>query len=176
MASTHTLIEKIVLTSDQANITFSTIPASYTDLILKFSGQTANTGSRDDMKITLNSNTGSSYFCRRIFNIDGNTSLSNQNTSGAPTDINLGAVTGTGATSNTFGVMEFYIGNYAQAIYKPIMCFWSAPNNSTTVNMYGKAYMLYQSNTAISTIKLESKAAHNIKQYSTAYLYGISNA
>ena len=176
MASTYTLIEKITLTSDQANISFATIPATYTDLVLKLSGQTANTGTRDDLKITFNNNTGSAYRVRRVFNADGNTSLSSDQPVGTPSDINAGTITGTGATANTFGVMEFYIGNYAQAVYKPVTCFWSAPNSSSSVNMFGKTYIVYQSNTAISAIKLESKAAHNFKQYTTAYLYGISNA
>ena len=176
MASTYTLIQKIIVTSDQANISFATIPATYTDLVLKVSGQTAAGGTRDDMQITFNNDTNANYATRRVFNSDGGTTLADQQSSGAPSSINLGALTGTGATANTFGVMEFYIGNYAQAIYKSVTCFWSAPNSSAGGYMYGKAYMVYQSNTAISAIKLESKAAHNIKQYTTAYLYGISNA
>jgi hypothetical protein len=176
MASTYTLIQKIIVTSDQANISFATIPATYTDLVLKVSGQTAAGGTRDDMQIIFNNDTSANYRARRVFNSDGNTFVSDQQSTGAPSSINLGALTGTGATANTFGVMEFYIGNYAQAIYKPFTCFWSAPNNSMSAYMFGKSYMVYQSNTAISAIKLESKAGNNIKQYSTAYLYGISNA
>jgi hypothetical protein len=44
MANTYTLIESQVLGSSAASVTFSAIPATYTDLVLKFSSRNDDTG------------------------------------------------------------------------------------------------------------------------------------
>ena len=48
MANTYTLIEAQTLGSSAASVTFSSIPATYTDLIIKASTRSARSGSSGD--------------------------------------------------------------------------------------------------------------------------------
>ena len=174
MPNTFTLISSSTLGSAQSNIEFTSIPATYTDLCIKYSLRTSSAGSRDDLKITINSDTGSNYKAIRIFGVDGNTN--SQSSTGTPSDLNIGAADGNGATSNTFANVEFYIPNYTVSQHKPISFDWVTENNSTDPYMLGFAAILWQSTSAITSFKIESKAGNNFVQYSTAYLYGIVNS
>jgi hypothetical protein len=52
-------LAQVVLGSNQATVNFTAIPASYTNLILKFMGR--NTGSGNGFTVTLNGDTGNNY-------------------------------------------------------------------------------------------------------------------
>ena len=175
MANTFTLIASSTVGSGgAANIEFTSIPATYTDLVIKYSLRTAAAGSRDDIKITVNSNTGSNYSARRLYGADLN--VASQASSGTPSDLNTGAVNGNGATSNTFANIEYYIPNYAGSNNKNISLDFVTENNTADPMFLGLTAILWSSASAITSFKIESKAANNFLQYSTAYLYGIKNS
>jgi hypothetical protein len=72
--STYTPIATQTLSSNQSSVTFSSIPSTYTDLILVISGSTTsflNTG------IQLNSDTGTNYSWTRIYG-DGSAAASSR--------------------------------------------------------------------------------------------------
>lgn len=173
MSTNMELIDAITVESAQPNIEFTSIPNTFTDLCIKYSLRTVAAGSRDDIKITINSDTGSNYSAIRVFGIDGGTS--SQSSSGTPSDLNIGSVNGDGATSNTFANIEFYIANYAESSYKSISFDWVTENNSAASFVLGLSTILWSSSSAITSFKIESKAGNNFLPYSTAYLYGISN-
>jgi hypothetical protein len=171
MPSTYTLISSITAGSGgAANITFSSIPSTYTDLSLKFSLRSGTTGSAaDNILVSLNSSTSSFSF--RLLYATGSSVgsyLASDNT-------NIMAINGGLATSNTFGNGEIYIPNYTNSTNKSISSDSATETNDTTAYVY--LYSGLWSNTsAINSIVLTANSATNFAQYSTAYLYGISNA
>lgn len=179
MANTYTLIEAKTLSSNTASIEFTSIPQTYTDLKLVLSLRSARSAStRDDIYITINSNTGSVYSGKRGFASDG-TSTSSQSFSGGPSDSKLlGAIPASSATSNTFSNTEVYFPNYTIAANKKLMSSdFTYENNDATNNITGFGAGLFD-NTAsgITTLKMEINSANDFTQYSSAYLYGIKNS
>jgi hypothetical protein len=163
MATTYTLISSVSLSSAAANITFSSIPATYTDLIVKFSTKEATTGAWE-IFVDFN-NTTSNQTCR-VLRGSGGYGVSSATTS------NIKAAGNVGVTP--FSNAEMYIPNYASSNYKSV--------SIDSVSEYGAAESyqiltagLWSDTAAITSIKLRL-ASGNIAQYSTAYLYGISNA
>ena len=176
MANTYQLIQGFEFTTTTASIEFTSIPATYTDLILKVSNRTQDTSSREEIRLTINGDTGSNYATTRTYSVDNLTYLINQQSSGTPTQQSFGEFTGNGAVSNCFGHAEFYFPNYTESIYKAIQCVWTAENFSNTSYMYGLTYSTWANTNAITSIKLEGDTGDSFLTYSSAYLYGIKNS
>jgi hypothetical protein len=77
-------------------------------------------------------------------------------------------------TANTFSNGEIYIPNYAGSNYKSWSSDAVTENNATSADMSLVAG-LTSITAAITSITIAG-AAGNLVQYSTAYLYGVSNA
>lgn len=171
MATTYTLISSNVLSSSQASVTFSAIPSTYTDLVIKWSVRTDYGATRTGFKITANSIT-SGY--SETFLLQ----YSSTATSGTYTGNTYfwgEYIDGTGATSNTFGSGEMYIPSYTASQNKPMSMFSVAEGNSTTdTGMYAKALLLSQTAT-ISSLTMTANTG-NFVSGTSFYLYGISNA
>jgi hypothetical protein len=83
---------------------------------------------------------------------------------------------GSGQTASIFGNAEIYIPNYAGSNNKPISIDHVTENNATDA-WANLTVLLWSNSAAITSIKIsESSGSSNYAQYSTAYLYGISNA
>lgn len=168
MAITFAKIETAAVTSGgAANITFSNIPADYTDLILFISARTDRSGAvPDNLSISYNNST-SSQSDLRIFG-DG----SGVNLYADSSNIYAGLATGAGATASTFGNTMIYIPNYAGSNNKPSLSDGVAENNGATGAMNIGAE-LWANTAAITSIKIESRYSATFQQHSTASLYGI---
>jgi hypothetical protein len=165
MPNTYTLIASSTAGSTVSDITFSSIPGTYTDLLVKYSLRANATDSADayDMILTLNT---TATITSRV--IRGNGSSVSNNTI---TDRILRAVVPSNWTSSTFSNGELYIPNYTSSNNKS----WS--NDSVTENNASGADMsltagLTSISAAITTIKLAANNA-SLVQYSSAHLYGI---
>lgn len=167
MANTYELINSYTVGSGgAAYIEFNTIPATYTDLILKVSARGA-AGSNDWIDITINGTPNNTIDLRHIIG-DGSSAASQAYAAGRVLyDTNS-------QTSNTFANVEVYIPNYAGSTYKSMSVDGVQENNATSANMH-LAAELWNNTAAITTIRLTGNAA-NLVQYSTAYLYGVKNA
>ena len=174
MAATYTLISSNVLASSAASVTFSAIPTTYTDLVLRVSARDNAGGIENNLLVTVNAIT--SNYSRTFLRGWGgspatesarNTSLANYNFASA--------VNGSGTTSNSFSSVEIYIPNYAGSTNKPVSGFQVVESNqSTGVPIVVMAGLL--SNTAaITSLEIKSNAG-NLVSGSSLYLYGISNA
>ena len=174
MATTYTLISSVTVGSGgAANITFSSIPATYTDLVVKMSLRTLHTNGPDDWYVRVNNvSTGSVYSYKLLWGTGaaaGNQQGSSQN------EIYAGFVDWNNSTASTFASAEMYFPNYANTSYaKSISIDGAYEQNGTTAYAYLNA-ALYNQTTAISSIQIVGYNA-NWAQYTTAYLYGISNA
>ena len=175
MATTYTLIDSEVLSSSQASITFSSIPATYTDLVVRWSARSDNTATDSIglFQIMINSDAGGNY--SRIA-LTGNGSTASSFNSGAGSGViyqNAGNVASNG-TASTFSNGELYIPSYTVSQKKPMGGFSVTENNATAAGI-GTIAGLWQGTAAITAINISS-AAGNLVSGSSIYLYGISNA
>jgi len=169
--ATYTLISSNVLTSSAASVTFSAIPATYTDLVVRASIRTDGAGTNYVFS-RFNSDTGANY---SYTHLGGNGSgASSFGSSGA--SFNYYYNTSTAAdTSNTFSSLEIYVPSYLASQYKPVSGFQVSENNATAAYI-GADANLWSSTSAITSILLSSSSSNNFVSGSSFYLYGISNA
>jgi hypothetical protein len=165
MANTYTLIEAKTLGSSAASVTFTSIPATYTDLCILMSAR-STTGSPDSSISEIN---GSSANLQGRWLWGENNSLTNGSYSG---NIVLVGLPKSNATSNTFGNVQIYIANYTASEYKPVSIDSVSENNATNEAYTMIAAGLWSNTATITSIKLTADFA----TYSTFYLYGIKNS
>lgn len=164
--STYTKIETITVGSGGASsIVFSSIPSTYTDLVVKISGRTNLSGTNaEGSTITFN---GSNTYSGKYLQGDGSSAAS-----GSQSIINAGLFTAANATSNTFGNSEFYIPNYNSSNKKSVSADGTSENNATqafTAFFAGLTTLT----SAITSITIAGNAGGSFVQYSSATLYGI---
>ena len=158
------LIERVTVGSGgAASITFSAIPAGYSDLLLKLSLR--NSTAINSM--TLRFNGSSSNFTQRELQGEGSGTPS----SGARTDsiIRL-SVNRSDFTANTFSSTSIYIPNYLASANKSFSVDAVTENNATT-SLQTIIAGLWSQTAAITEISFTSPA--NFVEFSSASLYGI---
>jgi hypothetical protein len=167
--ATYTLISSNVLASSAASVTFSAIPATYTDLVLRASMRSSTGTITTQPNITFNGVGGTSY-SRTFLQGVGTTPSSGRNSS---TNAQIPYImNGNTSTASTFSNAEIYIPNYTVAINKQISIFGVVENNSATANSIDTEAGLFTDTTAITSITLTASFVSGC----TFYLYGISNA
>lgn len=181
MATTMELIAKVSLGSDAANIEFTSIPGTYTDLMLVCSLR--NTAANGLAALRFNSDTGSTYSYRALRG-NGST-VTSFNSAGWVSSFGTGYdealffdVVPSGNTANTFCSASIYIPNYAGSTNKTVSIETVEENNATSAEMSVWAG-LWSSSAAITSIRLLSdpfSTASNLATNSSAYLYGITKA
>jgi hypothetical protein len=154
-----------------ANVEFTSISGTYKHLQIRYIARTARASFPDDnMAMQLNGNTGSNYAQHQL---NGNGSTATSGGAATVTDMRIGRTTGATATSGMFGAGVIDILDYADT-----------NKNRTVRSLSGNDYNgggditlmsgLYQSTTAVTSIKLFSQTgANNFVQYSSFALYGI---
>jgi hypothetical protein len=169
MATTYTLISSVTVGSGgAANIEFTSIPATYTDLVLKVSARAASGGAvNNNIQLEFNGSSTS----KSLIELYGNGSSA---ASASLSEMRVGYISGSTATASTFGNSELYIPNYAGANNKSSSSDSVSESNTTAV-LSGLEANLWSNTAAITSIKIFIDTI-NFAQYSTAYLYGISNA
>lgn len=164
MPNTYTLISSTTVGSGgAANITFSAIPSTYTDILIKWSTRSNRSAVTDPMRIGFNGSTSS--FTNKYLNGNGSTTISG---SGARY---LGEATGNTATASTFANGEIYIPNYAVSSNKSGSSDNVSENNATEAVATLSA-TLWSNSAAITSVEI-SLDNGSFMQYSTARLYGI---
>jgi hypothetical protein len=175
MPSTYTLISSNVLGSSAASVTFSAIPSTYTDLVLRLSTRTTNAtawqnfpyidfGSSQTQSTTMLAGNGSANKSRRTTSTTGY--LLNYD--------DLEGSDSAGNTASTFDSIEIYIPNYLSTVTKPMSSFGVAENNTTKGFIQATA-LLSARTTAISTIRCFSDG-QTFAVGSSFYLYGLKSS
>lgn len=173
MANTYVAIATVTVGSGgSSTIEFTSIPATYSDLVIKLSSRISTAAGREGIKLTFNSNT-SSYSYRRLYGYDSNQTGSDNASSQA--FILIGNTTADGATASTFGNHEIYIPNYTSSNNKSTSADAVAENNDASNWQVTLGAGLWANSAAITSITLTANA-NNFMQYSTATLYGIKNS
>jgi hypothetical protein len=152
-----------------ASIDFTSIPSTYTDLVIKVSARGAAAGQWLDLTAKFNSST-TGYTQRYVYGT-GSAAASN---SGGYSAGYAGHAVGTSATASTFSNVEVYIPDAFSSNIKSFSFDSVTENNATTaLTMLGAS--LWSNTSAITSILLELPGTSFV-QYSTATLYGIKNS
>jgi hypothetical protein len=158
MAATYTPIASITLGAAAPSVTFSSIPQTYTDLVLVVSGTTTVDG---NVKIIFNSDSSSIYTSTILFG-DGSTAASSRIASN--TTLFLGGI------STVQGTNIIQIFNYANTTtFKSVI---ARVNSDAFVQM---RVGLSRSTTAVTSITLTTDGT-NFLTNTTFNLYGILGA
>ena len=175
MATTYEIIASVTVGSGgAADMEFTSIPATYTDLLVKVSARTDRALENDEVSVRLNANTSSVY---TYISINGNgTSVGNNTETNTTRFRNVNDIPAATATSNTFGNTEIYIPNYTNTSFNKSLSFDSTGENNATLSLIGMGAGLFGSTSAVTSITLFPRVGPNFVEHSTAYLYGISNA
>jgi len=173
MPSTYTLISSNVLSSSAASVTFSAIPSTYTDLVVRMSVRTDRASTEDELAIILNSVTTGTLYSNT--NLYGNgTGVASDRTDGNRFEYRL-RIDANNNTSNTFASVEFYVPSYTASQNKPVSIDLAQEENGTTAHRTAVAG-LFRSTSAISNIEFRSDNSANFVSGSSFYLYGIKNS
>ena len=172
MANTYELIaSNTVGSGGTATVTFSGIPQTYTDLIIKICARSTRGGADDDIFISYNGTT-TGYTYRYLQGYATNARSSNGSNRYVAT------MPASGATASTFGNTDIYIPNYTSSNYKSVSTDSVTENNSATA--YEALIMtlstLWSNTSAITSIALTSGTSNSFAQYSTFYLYGVTKS
>jgi hypothetical protein len=171
MPSSRFLISSQVLTGTAASVTFSSIPSTYTDLVLRFSSRSDNATTYETIKLTYNNNTSSIYSTTRLI---AEVSAVSSTRQASRANFNDPYNNGTSSTSSTFSNVEIYIPSYTASQNKPISAFGVAENNASDAGIRAIAD-LFGSTTAISSIEIANFSG-NFVSGSSFYLYGLKNS
>jgi hypothetical protein len=174
MANTYTLISSNTLSSSAASVTFSSIPATYTDLVLRVSARTTEANTDSSFNVTFNSDTATNYSRTRLVG-NGATASSSRLSNSTSIDTSHNA-NGSTSTSNTFSNVEIYIPSYLVSQNKPVGLSNALENNTTTAYINASAG-LWRNTAAITSIVLNGiPGAGSFASGSSFYLYGIKNS
>jgi len=170
MATTYVKIASVSVGSGGAStMDFTSIPSTYTDLVVKVSSRSTGAGS-PYLNLRFNGST-STYTQRRIM---GSGTAASSGTNGTANYLTVGFSDGSGHTANSFGSSEIYIPNYAGSTAKSTSTDSAEESNETGVYMTLYAG-LWSGTAAINQITFYDEVA-NFAQYTTATLYGISKS
>lgn len=157
---------QVVGAGGSATIDFNTIPGTYTDLILKVSARTTFATNGDLGYVRFNGS-ASTYSVKRLAG-DGSSAFSS-----GGSEIYF-RNDGASDTASTFGNVDIYIPNYASSTQKSVSLDSVNENNATLAYTQLSAG-LWTGTAAITQVTLYPNNGV-WAQYSTAYLYGVSNA
>jgi hypothetical protein len=169
MANTYTLISSVTVSAGGASsIDFTSIPNTYSDLVVIHSLRTSRSAYQESIKLSFNGST-SSQTNRRLYT-DGSGISSTTDTL-----MYGGQATGSTATASTFGNSKIYITNYTNSNGKASFEEGTTENNATNILLDINANF-WANSSVVNQITLTPENGGTIQQYSTAYLYGIKNS
>jgi hypothetical protein len=175
MPATYEPIATTTLGSAAASITFSSIPATYTDLKVILTGFIEYTSpDRSFLYMRFNGDTATNYSATYIKG-DGTTASSSQDTSSDKARI--GYISWSPAGSGAYySLNEIDIFSYAGSTYKTALGRGNVDMNTAATGEVHRNVILWRSTSAITSVNLYSSLTRNFGTGTTATLYGIKNA
>jgi hypothetical protein len=173
MANTYTLISSNTLSTTTASVTFSSIPQTYNDLVLKVSARADTVDTNVNIYIQFNGNTTGTNYNGLLYGYYSSANNYNQILNRNQMDYGLWA-SGANILTNMFAANEVYIPNYTSSMFKVLGAQGIIENNSST----GWALMtssLWRQTAAITTILMQPYSGSFLAG-STFWLYGIKNS
>ena len=157
-----------------ASIDFTSIPATYTDLLIDLSVRSDIAAYRSTLVIQANGDTASNYSYTRLY---ASGSTVGSDVTASTTYFVIGEVVGASSTASTFTNTYAYIPNYASSNQKSASSDAALETNDATNNRLSMVASKWTGTAAITSLKIfDSNTAQKFVQYSTATLYGIKNS
>ena len=161
MPATYEPIETKTIGTAIASVTFSSVPATYTDLVLVFNGTSA---SNQNMELRFNGDTATNYSATRLYG-DGTSAVSDRTST---SDVMLVGNLYTTQTANILQVM-----NYANATtFKTVLC----RSNNAGAQVSTRVGLWRKTPEAITTILVRPAGGANFSIGCEFTLYGIKAA
>lgn len=162
MPVTYIPLATQTLGSAAASVTFSSIPGTYTDLVLIVAGNKSGTGS-SDITWQANGNTGSNYSQTAIY---GAGSIAESDRGSNATSARAGRI----GASQSVSILNFF--NYANTTTNKTCIARGNVADSLVISQVG----LFRSTSAITSLSFALATADNFAAGSTFSLYGIASA
>ena len=168
MANTFVKIATVTVgAGGAASMDFTSIPSTYTDLVLKVSARTD--GSNRTGILTINNDSTDANYAHRDLYGTGSSTFSSSGANRYHWYLDYAS-----DTASTFGATDFYFPNYSGSANKSFSVDSVEENNATLAYAYLIAG-LWSNTTAINRLTLTNFSG-NYVQYTTATLYGISKS
>ena len=169
MPRTYEPIASQTLGSNTASVTFSSIPATYTDLVVLASIRTVHGATQSvDCYVRFNGDTASNYSRTYLYG-SGSSAASGRESS--QTRIGAFYAPGGGATSNVFSAELLTIPSYANTnVYKTVLS-----SAGYSEGLVSRLVGLWRSTSAITSIEI-GPASETMVTGTTISLYGIKAA
>jgi len=166
--ATYTPIATTTLGSAVSSYTFSSIPTTYTDLVLQC--QSGLSASGNAIYVQLNGANTASYSDTYMLGTGSSATSGRLTTSTTPYGIRI-IGRGTGTTTDLNNISIVHLMNYSSTtIYKTLLTRQSIPSLATIATVG-----LFASTSAITSIAIQGDAG-NLLAGSTFTLYGIASA
>lgn len=172
MPVTYEPINTTTLASSVTDITFSSIPNTYTDLILVTSVFGSRAANVDSLAVRFNGDTASNYSYTYFI---GESSAGAISSSAAnQTNIWVGNFTSNSVTQP--GAIVIQIQNYSNTTTNKTILSRQNAMAGGTYNITGANVGLWRSTSAITSVTVRSETGSNFSSGSTFTLYGIKAA
>lgn len=173
MTTTYTYINKVQLASPASSITFSSIPATFKDLVIRFNARSDAAFSNQQLQHRFNGDSASNYWwmLARGTGGDASTNFGPSNTANGYGGLYIAD----SQTANFFATGEFYICDYTIASGKITSYYQTVSSNDNNPSYMNYTANIYSASAPISSIQLFTPG-QNFMARSTFYLYGISNS
>ena len=166
--SAWTVIRHEELTGSQASIEFTSIPQTYTDLVLVLSARSDRSGQYGDGVVIKPNGSASNGTARYLQGYNGSVA------SGTRTNISGGGAAAALTTASTFSSCSVYIPNYTSTSAKSISTDGVIEHNGTQATQGIEANLWNPSpNVAITSLTIAPEIGTNFVQYTSATLYGV---
>lgn len=171
------LISSTTLNTAASSVIFSSIPQTYTDLVLIASARTDRSFTYDEIFVQPNSNsTTTNYSSTYVAGYSGTVSHYNTGTGDGYSGISGMGIPGAPVSTEVFGSTELYIPNYTTSSKKATF------STSIQENIHASNYYItlcvqqFHDTTAISSLNIVPAVGPNFIANSSFYLYGVKNS
>ena len=155
-----------------SDVTFSSIPATYTHLQVRAIARSNASDTGRNIIMQLNTDTGGNY---SLHYLEANGSSVSAGGGASTTYMLSGRMTAATATASAFGALVIDVLDYANTNkYKTIRCLTGADTNGAGSVRLDSGN--WRNTNAITSIKFTSSEADNFVQYSQFALYGIKGS
>lgn len=166
MATYQKIASVSVGSGGSAQMVFSSIPATFSDLIIHVSARNTYAGIADDILLDFNGTT-TNRTSRYLYG-NGASTLS------VSVGRGIGLQVSNTAPANLFGVGKIQITQYAGSNYKSISAFTVTENSAATAYAVATS-AIWSSTAAITSIEM-TPSTGTFMEHSSADLYGIKNS
>ena len=169
--NTYVAIESYTLAASQATISFTSIPATYTDLVLVVTAKSLIAGATDSFGIAVNGVTSATY-SRTYLETSGSSATSGRQTS----QIRIVTDYVMGTAGSDYGVYTWNFMNYSNTTTNKTVLYRGGNNSNTGgFNVQATVYLV-PTTSAISSLTIATMNGPNWAIGSTFNLYGIKAA